>query len=316
MRGFSSLSLLIAPVVGGVLGFAAEAEIGVRASEYPQPSVVAACSPLDSVTVQSLYVTLTSSTQHLIVEVTVDGELRGTERLEFVSSVEVPARVEVLRFHPAERLQLLQLSSEGRRVLFHGTGLAPGGVVIDEARHSAERSPRHDAVTIARSTWREALAHPGTANQSRRAMASQTYAQCRGDCVAAHWQCENDMCWYPDPQCLWWCENEFNWCESQCPCDGFDPILVDEYTVETTIAVSGRLAVICAGNIFSLSNKTYYDVYDFVDRTETYRVWEDCHGDRTTELVSTVDSAVYRCHVYTGQICSSSPGTPPFCVIG
>lgn len=282
-----------------------------------------ACNPNTHVAVERFYAKPSIQSGTFDVEVLVDGEVYGIERLTILQPLEASAeRVELLRFYPRQRLRLLDLVAEGALVEIRSEGLGEGALplsrVIGIHDDSADAS-RVDFIsesTITRSTWRRGSSDDTDQSDLRHIFAAETFAECMNNCQWVEEDCISYWnCHWADQQCLGHCEQEEDDCEDDCPCTGVDPVLVDEYTVVTEVAVSARLAVICAGNIFSPYNKTYYDRYSFVERTKTYRVWEDCHGDQTTELVSTVDSAPYTCHVYTGQICGQTGGVPPVCVI-
>lgn len=125
------------------------------------------------------------------------------------------------------------------------------------------------------------------------------------DCIF-YWNCHWD-----DDQCLAACADEQRFCEESCPCET-DPVLVDEYTDTEVHVVSGPHRTVCAGDLFS-NRSAYWDEYVAFYRFKTYRVWEDCHGYRTTELVSTTDSSNRWCYTYSGQICSPYPSAQPAC---
>lgn len=280
---------------------------GTVHSTLSHSSSATVCSPLETIAVDRFVPVVTSLAREIEIAIHVDDELVGTETLQLAQVPTSPVQLEILRFQPRVRQQLITRAADGAVVDARSPSLTPEIVRLNPARELAIVSGLPTA-EIVRSTWHARSTARPTTTRLLRASAGSCFLQCEDERLL----CEEQHCDFsPCAGCDAWYDD----CLDLCSCDGIDPVLVDEYTVESTIAVSGRLAVICAGNIFSLSNKTYYDVYDFVDRTETYRVWEDCRGDQTTELVSTVDSAVYRCHVYTWQICSNSPGTPPFCVI-
>lgn len=306
--------------------WAGDVTAGVRptvSSWLEERPAATTCNPTDNVSVERFYVRLLTGTDSgsINVEVLVDGKGYGTETLSIRQPGTADAtRIEVLRFQPLERLRLLELAAEGALVEIQSddfeAGTLPLNMLVELRNDSPTVTLSVSEATITRSTWKKGRSDRSDENELRKIFANQTYEECVYDCRWVEEDCVSYYnCHWSDNQCLWQCEQMEIQCENDCPCTGVDPILVNQYTVESTVAVSGRLAVICAGNIFNIHNKTYYDVYDFVDRTETYRVWEDCHGVQTTELVSVVDSAVYTCHVYTGQLCSSSPGLPPICVI-
>lgn len=317
---FTSIESAAAPNDQWVRGVA----VGARPTvdNWRERPTATTCNLTDKVSVERFFArpVTGSDSGSINVKVLVDGKGYGTETLSFRQPDSAnAARIEVLRFQPLERLRLLELAAEGALVEIQSDDLEAGTLPLNMLVELRDDSPSASLsipeATITSSTWRKGKSDRDQ-NGLRNIFADQTYEECVYECRWVEEDCISYYnCHWDDDQCLWQCEQEEIECKNECPCTGVDPILVNQYTVESTIAVSDRLAVICAGNIFSIHNKTYYDVYDFVDRTETYRVWEDCHGVQTTELISVVDSAVYTCHVYTGQICSSSPGTPPFCVI-
>ncbi|HEX6203720.1 MAG TPA: hypothetical protein VF100_12005, partial [Thermoanaerobaculia bacterium] len=279
------------------------------------------CNPLETILVDRFKPVVTSMANEIEIAIHVDDELIGTETLQLAEVPTSPVRLEILRFQPRVRQQLITRAGDGAVVDARSSSLTPEIVRLTRVQELSI-APDLPTAQIVRSTWRarSALEKASRSEPALRPIATgltglkrASAGSCFSDCEDERLLCEEQRCDFsPCAGCDAWYDD----CAARCSCDGLDPVLVDEYTVESTIAVSGRLAVICAGDIFSLSKKTFYDVYDFVDRTETYRVWQDCHGHQTTELVSTVDSGVYRCHVYSGQLCSNSPGTPPFCVVG
>lgn len=256
------------------------------------------------------------------VRVLVDGKLYGSEILSIdPPATGGPARVELLRFYPRERLRLLDLANEGANVEIRSDDLQAGGIPLREVVEGrgdsliAFRFASPSDATVTRSTWRKRTSEPSEQSGLRRIFAEQTFAECMNECqwveedCISYWNCHWD-----DQQCLGHCEQEEDQCEAACPCDD-DPVLVDEYNDTETHVVSGPHGTVCAGNIFNPNNKAFYDEYIVFFRVKTYRVWEDCHGNRTTELVSTTDSSNRPCYAYSGQVCASVPGIPPPCVL-
>lgn len=248
-------------LIAGCGTFAAAEPATIRAASSPPESVPStqsfqahssganACNPLETIVVDRFKPVVTSVATEIEIAIHVDDELIGTETLQLAEVPSSPVRLEILRFEPQVRQQLITRADDGAVVDARSLSLTPQTVRLTPVPELsiASDSP---GVRIVRSTWRAGSALKKVSR------------------------------WEPAAR-------------------------------PTT---TGLTRLSAASAAFNISRKTFYDVYDLVDRTETYRVWEDCHGDRTTELVSTVDSAVYRCHIYTGQVCATSPGNPPFCI--
>lgn len=284
----------------------------------------ASCNPSENVPVDRFYADFGAGTQSgtIAIRVLVDGEVYGTERLSMRQPATADAaRLELLRFQPRERLRLLELVAEGALVEIQSEALAAGKLPLEmlvEARGQSPDLRRVDSIsdaTITSSTWRRGEWPRSDQSGLRNLFAAHTYSECmdacsdvENDCIS-YWNCHPD-----DDQCLWACAEEQRYCEEDCPCQT-GPVLVDQYSVTEVHYVSGPHRTICAGNIFNFNNSAYYDEYVIFYRVKKYEVWEDCHGYRTTTLVSTTDSSNRYCYSYSGQICSSFPSQQPPCVL-
>lgn len=252
------------------------------------------------------------------VTVFVDGEVYGTETLSILQpATGGSVEVELLRFQPRERLHLLDLAAAGSVVQFESDRLSedrlPLRVAVEIRESSPDEAQLDSVATITRSTWHKGKSNLPEEDGLRRIFAEQTYSECLSDC---QWL-EDECIWYwnchwADDQCLGHCAQEREQCEEECPCTGEDPILVRQYATQERIFVSGPHGSVCLKDSFSTGN-VYYDVYTVFTRTRTYRVWEDCHGDQTTELVSTQDSGNHACYAISDQFCSPAAGPPPVC---
>lgn len=301
---------------------------GVAATDRPfvgnwsveEPS--AACNPTSQISVDRFFARLGAGSHSNAIDVTVlvDGEIYGTETLSILEPATAgEVAVELLRFHPRERLRLLDLAAAGSRVELQSDRLSedriPLGIAV-ETRGDSPEDARLDSVTsatITRSTWSKGKTSLSEQDGLRRIFAELTFAECMSECQNVESDCISDWnCHWADTQCLGHCEQEREQCEEDCPCTGVDPILVRQYATQERIIVSGPHGSVCLKDAFSPGN-VFYDVYTVFTRTRTYRVWEDCHGDQTTELVSTQNSGNHTCYVISDQFCSPALGPPPVC---
>lgn len=277
------------------------------------------CTPSYSSQVEnapSFRLQLGSPTPHIEVVFRVDGKVWGTERIEIDPSAGSgsPA-IDLLRSQPNDRSRLLHLHDNGRIVTVTSVVAdgQPSEWSLDTLLATGDFIEAN--APILRSTWRKGGegAQARSGGGLRRIVGSQTYQQCAGDCHMEELDCINEYCYYPDPQCLYMCEQQYNWCLLDCPCTGEDPILVNQYATQERIIVSGPHGITCRWNALGPGN-VLYDVYTVFTRTRTYRVWEDCHGVQTTELVSTHDSGNHACYAISQQACSPAVGPAP-CVL-
>lgn len=310
--------------------FAAAEPATIRATSSP-PEVVHptpdralfganACSPLETIAVDRFEPVVATLASEIEVAVHVDGELIGTETIRLEEMPTAPVRLEILRFQPQVRQQLIAGAVDGAVVEARSPSLIPGIVRLTPVQEPAIASHLSTA-RIVRSTWRaksgfERDFRSEPAVRSTEPELTRLLRVSAGSCFS---QCEDERLLCEEQRCDFspcaGCDAWYDDCTDLCSCDGIDPILVDEYTDPTTHVVSGPHGVVCAGNVATGGwNRAYYDVYTVFHRVSTYRVWEDCHGDRTTELVGTQDTSHRTCYSFSGQICSASPGIIPPCV--
>lgn len=310
--------------------FAAAEPATIRAASSPPESVhptqsfrahfpgANACSPLGTIVVDRFKPVVTSTANEIEIAIHVDDHLIGTETLQLAEVPTSPVRLEILRFQPWVRQQLITRADDGAVVDARSPSLTPGIVLLTPVQ---ELSTASDSPTaqIVRSTWHasgsfekvsrsELAVRPIEPELTRLLRASA--GSCFSDCEDERLLCEEQRCDFsPCAGCDAWYDD----CTDLCSCDGIDPVLVDQYSVQEKIIVSGPHGITCRWNALGPGN-VLYDVYTVFTRTRTYRVWEDCHGVQTTELVSTHDSANHACYAISQQACSPAVGPAP-CVL-
>lgn len=279
------------------------------------------CNPTDNVSVERFFAPPLTGTDSgtVNIEVLVNSKEYGTETLSILQpDTADAARIEILRFQPRERLRLLELAAEGAFVEIQSDDLDGGALPLNKLVELRVDSPDatsfNSEATITRSTWRKGKSNRSDENGLRNIFADQTYQECVNECQWVEEDCISYYnCHWSDDQCFWQCEQLEIQCENDCPCTGVDPILVNQYATPERIIVSGPHGITCRLNALGPGN-VLYDVYTVFTRTRSYRVWEDCHGVQTTELVSTHDSGNHACYAISQQSCSPSVGPAP-CVL-
>ncbi|HEX2164238.1 MAG TPA: hypothetical protein VHM02_09835 [Thermoanaerobaculia bacterium] len=277
-----------------------------------------ACSPLDTIAVGRFEPVVATIASEIEVAIHVDAELIGTETIRLAEMPTSPVRLEILRFQPQVRQRLITRALDGAVVDARSPSLMPEIVRLTAVREPAIASDLPTA-QIVRSTWQ---ARSGFENYLRpqpsvrpteteltrllRASAGSCFSQCHEERLL----CEEQRC---DFSPCAGCDAQYDDCADLCPCDT-DPVLVRQFATQERIIVSGPHGSVCLKDAFSTGN-VFYDVYTVFTRTRTYRVWEDCHGDQTTELVSTQDSGNHTCYAISDQFCSPAAGPPPVCRI-